>query len=181
MPDTDTSVIPTLSADREALLTQLVAGPSITEVATRALQPALDKLYPHLKIDPRLAVVVTPTWMFDGPLVSPGPRHFESLTDALVHHGVAGTSAVYLDGETFLTHQPEDPQPAQLPVSIDAIARLINELEPVQPQLGCTLESPVQLVKRVLGRAEKPWLGQRSDRHGPQPVPVPGKKRASAA
>lgn len=131
MPDPDTSVIPTLSADREALLTQLVAGPSITEVATHALQPALDKLYPHLKIDPRLAVVVTPTWMFDGPLVSPGPRHFESLTDALVHHGVAGTSAVYLDGETFLTHQPEDPQPAQLPVSIDAIARLINELAPL--------------------------------------------------
>ena len=131
MPDPDTSAIPTLAPDREALLTQLVAGPSITEVATRALQPSLDKLYPHLKIDPRLAVVVTPTRMVQGPQLLPGTHNFESLTDALVRHGVTGTSAVYLDGENFLTLQPEDLVPPQLPVSIDAIARLINELAPL--------------------------------------------------
>ncbi|MEJ5057247.1 MULTISPECIES: hypothetical protein [unclassified Pseudomonas] len=122
---------PGLSTDQDALLTQLVAGPSIREVATHALQPALKTLYPQLSIDPRLAMVVTPSWRFHEQQVVSGPRHFESLTDALVRHGVAGTSAVYLDGEHYLTLQAQEQTPAQLPVSIDAIARLLNELAPL--------------------------------------------------
>ncbi|HJR30184.1 MAG TPA: DUF6543 domain-containing protein, partial [Pseudomonas sp.] len=84
-----------------------------------------------LSIDPRLAMVVTPTWTFHEQQVIPGPRHFESLTDALVRHGVTNTPVVYLDGEHFLTLQPQEPTPAQLPVSIDAIGRLLNELAPL--------------------------------------------------
>ena len=131
MPDTTHPAPPTLAADQEALLTQLVTGPSIREVATRALQPALDALYPQLAIDPRLAMVVTPTWTFHDQQPIPGPRHFESLTDALVRHGVASTPAVFLDGEHYLTFQPEQLTPVQLPVSIAAIARLINALAPL--------------------------------------------------
>ncbi|KAB0509207.1 dermonecrotic toxin domain-containing protein [Pseudomonas moorei] len=132
MPDTTSpSVLPGLSTDQVALLTQLVTGPSIREVATRALQPALKTLYPNLQIDPRLAMVVTPTWTLQEQRVEPGPRHFESLTDALVRHGVAGTPVVYLDGEHYLTLHPLKQTPAQLPVSIDAIGRLLNELAPL--------------------------------------------------
>jgi hypothetical protein len=81
MPDTSSSPsAPDLSADQDALLTQLVAGPSIREVATHALQPALRALYPDLHIDPRLAMVVTPTWTFHEQRIVPGPRRFESLT-----------------------------------------------------------------------------------------------------
>jgi hypothetical protein len=131
---TDTSSPPSetgLSTDQDALLTQLVAGPSIREVATHALQPALKTLYPQLSIDPRLAMVVTQTWTFHDQRAVPGPRHFESLTDALVRHSVAGTSAVYLDGEHYLTLQPQEQTPAQLPVRIDAIGQLLNELAPL--------------------------------------------------
>ncbi|WP_347909797.1 hypothetical protein [Pseudomonas grandcourensis] len=132
MPDTSTSPsAPDLSADQDDLLTQLVAGPSIREVATHALQPALKALYPDLHIDPRLAMVVTPTWTFHEQRVAPGPRRFESLTDALVRHGVAATPVIYLDGEHYLTLQPLKPIPAQLPVRIDAIGRLLNELAPL--------------------------------------------------
>jgi hypothetical protein len=132
MPDASSnSSVSGLSADQDALLTQLVSGPSIREVATRVLQPALKTLYPNLNIDPRLAMVVTPSWMLDGEKVIAGPRHYESLTDALVRHGVAATTVLYLDGESYLTLQPQVPTPAQLPVSIDAIGRLLNELGPL--------------------------------------------------
>ncbi|CAI8771027.1 hypothetical protein [Pseudomonas sp. IT-P176] len=125
------SAVPGLPPDQDALLTQLVAGPSIREVATHALQPALKTLYPLLSIDPRLAMVVTPTWTLHNQAVVPGPRHVESLTDALVRHGVAGSPVVYLDGEHYLTLQPQERTPAQLPVSIDAIGQLLNELVPL--------------------------------------------------
>ncbi|WP_025112645.1 hypothetical protein [Pseudomonas sp. H1h] len=122
---------PVLSNAQDALLTQLVAGPSIREVATRALQPALKALYPQLQIDPRLAMVITPRWTLRDQRVVPGPTHVESLTDALVHHGVANTPVTYLDGEHYLTLQPLDERPVQLPVNIEAIARLLNEIAPL--------------------------------------------------
>ncbi|MNR18152.1 hypothetical protein D3C85_1348650 [compost metagenome] len=75
--------------------------------------------------------MVTPTWTLREQRVVPGPRHFESLTDALVRHGVAQTPVAYLDGEHYLTLQPLEPTPAQLPVSIEAIGRLLNELTPL--------------------------------------------------
>ncbi|WWL44158.1 hypothetical protein V5O39_24475 [Pseudomonas parakoreensis] len=65
------SSTPALSTDRDALLTQLVTGPSIREVATNALQPSLNSLYPTLRIDPRLAMVVTPGWTVQDQQVVP--------------------------------------------------------------------------------------------------------------
>ena len=44
------------------LLTELITGPLISEVAANVLRPALAALYPHLKINPSLATVVSPTW-----------------------------------------------------------------------------------------------------------------------
>lgn len=163
---TSPPVLPGLSSAQNALLTQLVTGPSIREVATHALQPALKALYPNLHIDPRLAMVVMPTWAYHNGRVEPGPRHFKSLTDTLVHHGVAGTPVIYLDGEHYLTLQPQEQTPVQLPVSIEAIGRLLNELA-----------GAVQILARSMEHQGQPELGQRPTRHGRQTVRLPGKKR----
>lgn len=120
-----------LSNDQDNLLTQLVAGPSIREVATQALLPALKSLYPQLDIDPRLALVVTPTWRVDEEHVHPGPVHYESLTDALVRHGVTSSTVRYFDGEHYLTQDFAAPVTVQMPVSIEAIGQLLNELAPL--------------------------------------------------
>ena len=113
------------------VLTQLVTGPSLREVATAALRPALKTLYPHLDIDPQLAMVVTPTWVISGKHVIAGVDKIESLTDVLVRLGLSGTTVTYLDEEHFLTLQPYVTLAIHLPVKIGAIASLINELAPL--------------------------------------------------
>ena len=67
MPDTS-------STRSEDVLTQLVTGPSLREVASNALRTALDSAYPSLGIDPVKAMVVTPTWTLTESQVTPGPR-----------------------------------------------------------------------------------------------------------
>lgn len=113
------------------VLTQLVTGPSLTDVASKALRPALAKLYPNLEIDPQLAMVVTPNWLIEGDDVIPGRHRAESLTDILVRLGLSGTTVTFIDGEHFLTLQPAVEPATQLPVKIDAIGLLINELAPL--------------------------------------------------
>ncbi len=121
MPDT-------ASPSADNILTQLVTGPSIREVAATALGPALNALYPPLKIDPTLATVVTPTWVETGGDVVSGSNLYESLTDVLVRIGLSGSTVTLIDGEHFLTLQPGVDPPAQLPVNITAIGSLINTL-----------------------------------------------------
>ena len=77
MPDTS-------STRSEDVLTQLVTGPSLREVATNALRTALEAAYPSLDIDPVQAMIGTPTWIVSVEQVTSGPHRFESLTDALV-------------------------------------------------------------------------------------------------
>lgn len=113
------------------VLTQLVTGPSLTEVASKALRPALKKLYPTLEIDPQLAMVVTPHWMIEGEDVIPRRPQAESLTDILVRLGLSGTTVTFIDGEHFLTLQPAVEPATQLPVKIDVIGLLINQLAPL--------------------------------------------------
>ncbi|WLG53902.1 dermonecrotic toxin domain-containing protein [Pseudomonas sp. FP1742] len=120
----------TASPSAEDVLTQLVTGPSIGEVAATALAPALNELYPSLKIDPTLATVVTPTWVITDDSVVPGENLYESLTDVLVRLGLSGSAVTFIDGEHFLTLQPGVEPLAHLPVKIDAIGRLINTLAP---------------------------------------------------
>lgn len=113
------------------VVTQLVTGPSLQEVATQALRPALKTLYPDLDIDPQRAVVVTPTWLNIDDQVIAGPSHLESLSDALVRLGLSGTTVTYLDGEHFLTLQPDVEATLHLPVKIDAVGGLLNDLAPL--------------------------------------------------
>ncbi|RON35411.1 dermonecrotic toxin domain-containing protein [Pseudomonas brassicacearum] len=124
MPDTP-------SPSAEDVLTQLVTGPSISEVASTFLRPALKARYPDLKIDPVLATVVTPTWVINDQNVRPGNNLYESLTDVLVRLGLSGTTVTYIDGEHFLTLQPESEPTPQLAVKIDALGCLLNELAPL--------------------------------------------------
>lgn len=133
MSSTETNAVEAdpVSSNPSDLLTQLVTGPSIREVATRILQQDLKKLYPQLEIDPRMAMVVTPRWKIIAGAVQPGSLRFESLTDALLRHFGSGESVTYLDGEHFLSLNPKAITPIHLPVKIDAIGRLINKLSPL--------------------------------------------------
>ncbi|MHC8317037.1 dermonecrotic toxin domain-containing protein [Pseudomonas sp. LB3P31] len=124
MPEID------ITPSSENVLTQLITGPLIREVAATVLSPALNALYPRLKIDPMLAMVVTPTWIDTGSEVIPGDYLFESLTDVLVRLGLSGMTVTFIDGEHFLTLQPGSEPPAQLPVKINAIGSLVNALAP---------------------------------------------------
>lgn len=133
MSSTETNAVEAdpASSNLSDLLTQLITGPSIREVATRILQHDLKALYPQLKIDPGMAMVVTPSWEIIAGTVQPGSLRFESLTDALLRHSGSGESVTYLDGEHFLSLNPSAITPIHLPVKIDAIGRLINKLSPL--------------------------------------------------
>lgn len=110
------------------LIAQLISGPSLREVATGLLTAALQKLYPHLGIDPERAMVVTPVWESkDGEIVHGSPL-LESLTDVLTRLARSVSSVTYLDGEHFLTLQPGSEPMLQLPVRIDVIGRQLNDL-----------------------------------------------------
>ncbi|VVO85726.1 dermonecrotic toxin domain-containing protein [Pseudomonas fluorescens] len=124
MPDTS-------STRSEDVLTQLVTGPSLREVATNALRTALEAAYPSLVIDPVQAIVVTPTWSVSDNQVTPDLRRSESLTDALVRLTLSAQTATYIDGEHFLTLQPGVEPAIHLPVKIEDIGRLINQLIPL--------------------------------------------------
>lgn len=113
------------------LLTELITGPLISEVAANVLRPALAALYPHLKINPSLATVVSPTWTISTGHVIPGKNTYESLTNVLVRLGYTGTYVNYIDGEHFLTLHPGVEPMVQLAVKIDAIGGLLNSLAPL--------------------------------------------------
>lgn len=133
MASTETNAVEAdpASSNPSDLLTQLVIVPSIREVATRILQDDLKQLYPQLDINPGTAMVVTPSWEVIAGTVQPGPLRFESLTDALLRHTGSGEPVIYLDGEHFLSLNPDAITPIHLPVKIDAIGRLINKLSPL--------------------------------------------------
>jgi hypothetical protein len=112
----------------EDVLTQLVTGPSIREVASSSLRTALDSAYPQLHIHPNQAMVVTPVWPLTDDQVRPGISRFESLTDVVVRIGLSGTTVTYIDGEQFLSRTPGVEPAVQLPVKIDALGCLLNTL-----------------------------------------------------
>ena len=110
------------------LLTQLTTGPSTREVAAATLRSALKELYPTLNIDPDLAVVVSPQWQVVDNAIERAPPFVESLTSVLAHQALSDERVTYIDGQHFLTLQPNAAVPVHLAVKIDDIARLINEL-----------------------------------------------------
>lgn len=110
------------------LLMQLSTGPSIREVAANLLRAALKEQYPTLNIEPDLAMVVTPHWRIVGDAIQAAPASTESLTSVLANQALSPEPVIYIDGEHFLTLEPAAQPPDHLPVKIDAIARLVNEL-----------------------------------------------------
>jgi hypothetical protein len=110
------------------LLMQLSVGPSIRDVAANLLRSSLMEQYPTLAIDPDLAMVITPHWRIVGDVIQSAPATVQSLTSVLANQALAPEPVIYIDGEHFLTLEPEAKPAVHLPVQIDAIARLINEL-----------------------------------------------------
>ncbi|PRA29200.1 hypothetical protein [Pseudomonas poae] len=112
------------------LLTQLTTGPSHRDVAAATLRSALKEQYPDLDIDPDLAMVVTPRWRVENEVLVPAPPFAEPLTTVLARQMLTPEPVIYIDSEHFLTQQ-DSRWPVHLPVKIDAIGRLINELSPL--------------------------------------------------
>ncbi|MGR3886618.1 dermonecrotic toxin domain-containing protein [Pseudomonas sp. 1152_12] len=117
--------------DAYELLTQLTSVPTTREVASTTLRTALRELYPALDIDPDLAMVCRPSWRVVGDTIVSSSGYPESLTSVLARQAVSPKPVIYLDGEHYLSLQPEDVNAVHLPVKIDAVGRLINELSPL--------------------------------------------------
>ncbi|MHC8346872.1 dermonecrotic toxin domain-containing protein [Pseudomonas sp. RT6P73] len=102
-------------------------GPALSEVASHLLSRTLEKSWPELQIDPDKAFVATPQWLIVDHHVEAGPTQFESLTLALMRQGLYGTTANFLEGEHFLTLEPDSKNPVHLAVSIEDIAKMLND------------------------------------------------------
>lgn len=115
---------------RGALLNQLLAGPTYPEVAAVLLRDALKDLYPALDIDPFNTIVGESAWaIVDGEIVE-RPAVYTTLSDFLAARVDTDQPTLLIEGLHFLTQLPITVPPVHLPVRIDQIGRLINELVP---------------------------------------------------
>ena len=131
-----TSIQPALPSPKplreKALLTRLTEdGPTSNEVASTLLRAELDTLYPDLNIDLGRTVVGTPIWEFIDNELTCVDTQYTPLTYVLARLALESTTVNYLQGEHFLTQQPMAQPPIQLPVNIEQIATLLNDLAPV--------------------------------------------------
>ncbi|MHC8317035.1 dermonecrotic toxin domain-containing protein [Pseudomonas sp. LB3P31] len=110
------------------LVNQTSHGPVLHEVASQLLRQALDKAYPQLRIDPERATLGTPQWLIVEDHVEAGATQFDLLTTVLVRQSLFGTKANFLEGEHFLTLEPDVSNPVHLAVSIEEIAKILNNL-----------------------------------------------------
>lgn len=116
----------------KALLTRLTEdGPTSNEVATTLLHSELAILYPDLSIDLGQTVVGTPIWEFIDNELTCVDIQYIRLTHVLVRISLENSKVNYLPGEQFLTQQPCADTPIQLPVNIEKIATLLNDLASV--------------------------------------------------
>ncbi|MBT2338646.1 MULTISPECIES: dermonecrotic toxin domain-containing protein [Pseudomonas] len=116
---------------REVLLNQLLAGPTYPEVASILLRDGLKKLYPTLNLDPHNTVVGEPNWDIIDNEIVPRPTRYETLSEMLA--GLVNEKSdplLLIEGLHFLTQLPLTVPEVHLPVRIDQIGRLINELVP---------------------------------------------------
>ncbi|SEM61207.1 hypothetical protein SAMN04487857_103196 [Pseudomonas sp. ok272] len=128
-PDTAQTTQPLLE---KALLTRLKdEGPSLHEVATHLLRAELANRYPDLNIDPDSTFVITPAWSFADDELTLEDIHVESLSRILMRQSRDASLANYLEGEHFLTQDPDAEPTVHLEVSIEAIAQLLNDLAPL--------------------------------------------------
>lgn len=116
----------------KALLTRLTEdGPTSNDVATTLLREELGKLYPNLNLDLGKTMVGTPIWDFVDDELTCVDTQYTLLTHVLVQLSLGNTQANYLQGEHFLTQYPSLHPPIQLPVNIEQIAILLNDLASV--------------------------------------------------
>jgi hypothetical protein len=115
---------------RDAIFNQLLTGPNYPEVAADLLREALLKLYPTLDIDPHTTVVVAPVWDIVGDEIVERPSRYETLAAIIAARVVKNDSTLLIEGLHFLTRLPITFPEVHLPVRIDQIGRVINELVP---------------------------------------------------
>lgn len=116
---------------KDAILNQLLAGPTYPEVASILLRDALKKLYPTLNLDPHNTVVGEPDWEIVDDEIVRRPTRYETLSEMLA--GLVneeGNSMLLIEGLHFLTRLPLTSPDVHLPVRIDQIGHLLNELVP---------------------------------------------------
>jgi len=117
--------------ENSGLVAQLATGPSLREVACTTLRAALRELYPELDINPDLAIVNAPQWLELGGDIIPAKPATDTLTGALTRSAISRVPVTYLDSEHYLAYPSGNGPDVHLPVRIDAIGRLINELAPL--------------------------------------------------
>lgn len=118
------------AALEKAILNLMFAGPTFMDVASTLLGDALKKLYPALDIDPNNTVVGDPDWdIVDGEIVA-RPTYHVALTTMLVVQAASHFKTLLMDGHHFLAPLPLVTPQIHLPVRIDQIGCLLNELAP---------------------------------------------------
>lgn len=116
---------------KSLIIHQTSRGPTIDEVAATMLRQALKARYPQRDIDPDVTKIATPQWQWlDGNLMAL-PTRYESLTQTLIRHCLSGSSANYLEGEHYLTLNPQATPVVHLDVDIEAIAVVLNDCSPL--------------------------------------------------
>lgn len=113
--------------EKSNLINQISHGPTLHAVASTLLRQMLKEQYADLDIDPDKTQVGSPQWQVIDDEVVSGPINYESLSHALVRNALGGTTADYLEGEHFLTVEPQVDDPIQLSVGIEEIAQILNE------------------------------------------------------
>jgi len=165
MTQTTTSTSPaTTNANLgDAVLNQLLAGPTSPEVAAALLRNALKKLYPDLHLDPNNTVVGEPDWaIIDDEIVELSTR-YQTLSNMLAARMKQSSATLLIEGFHFLTHLPLASPEVHLPVRIGQIGRLINELTPVM--VPACQEQQLEYWNTALGTAPPRWHGLSSMLH----------------
>lgn len=153
-PLTPTPAAPDASLG-DAVLNQLLAGPTSPEVAAALLRSALKKLYPHLHLDPNNTVIGEPDWeIVDGQIVE-RPTRYQTLSNMLAARMNEDYATLLIEGFHFLTHLPLTTPEVHLPVRIAQIGSLINELAPVM--VSACQEQQLVYWNATIGTAPPRW------------------------
>ncbi|SCX63051.1 hypothetical protein SAMN03159507_02630 [Pseudomonas sp. NFACC32-1] len=140
---------------RDAVLNQLLAGPTSPEVAAVLLRTALKRLYPALDLDPHNTVVGEPDWdIVDGEIVE-RPTRYETLSSMVAERVGESDSTLLVDGLHYLTQLPLTTPEVHLPVRIGQIGNMINELVPTM--LSASQEQQLLYWNASLGASGPRW------------------------
>ena len=131
MTDSVDNLRPPVLLKKNLVVRQTSQGPTVDEVAAQMLRKALKERFPERDIDPDHTLIGTPQWQWDNGTLTAMPIRFESLTQAVVRQFFTATSANYLEGEHFLTTDPQATPVLHLDIGIEAIATLLNDYAPL--------------------------------------------------